>query len=281
MNRLGLIGVCGVLALLPGCKQRRAPAPEPLLCYVGGTMRPAMEKLAAMYRRETGQPVEIDYGDSGSNFIKIKVSGKGDLYVAHDPYLGPLLKQGLGAKGWNLAVLTPVIVVKRPGRQIRGLKDLARPGVRIGLTDERYSTLGHICPLIFEKAGLRAEIEKNVATRMKMGGQVANAVAIGSLDAAIVWNAVAHLRREKLEAIPIEPEYRLVPGVDAVTSATYGRIDMARVNVFIATLNSSRRPEAARAFAAFAASRRGREVFAELGFSPAEPPQPSSREARP
>ena len=97
---------------------------------------------------------------------------------------------------------------------------------------------------------------------------MANAVAMGNLDAAIVWNAVAHLR-DKLEAIPIDRQYQPAPGVHAVTSATYGRIDMSRINVFIATLTCSKRPEAARAFAEFVSSKRGLEVFAELGFSPA------------
>jgi len=154
---------------------------------------------------------------------------------------------------------------------IKGLRDLAKPGLRLGLTDENYSTLGHIAPHMFDKAGKRKEIEANVVTRTRMGGEVANAVAIGNLDATIVWNAVIHLRRGKLDAVPIEPEFLLQPGVDAVTTATFGVVDMGCIKVTIATLKCSKRLEAARAFAEYVASPQARDVFAAFGFSPAPP----------
>ncbi len=45
---------------------------------------------------------------------------------------------------------------------IQGVKDLARDGLKIGLTDQDYSTLGHICPVMFDRTGLRKEIESNI-----------------------------------------------------------------------------------------------------------------------
>ena len=37
--------------------------------------------------------------------IKIEQTGQGDLYVCHDPFLGGLMKKGLGRRGWTLAVM--------------------------------------------------------------------------------------------------------------------------------------------------------------------------------
>lgn len=272
--------VCAGLLLLWGCKKGEPTAGLPLLCYVGGTMRPAMEELVRMYESETGQPVDIDYGDSGTNLIKIQTRRRGDLYVAHDPFLGALRATGFARKGWTVAALTPVIVVPKGNpHRIEGLGDLAREDIKLGLTDADYSTLGHICPVMFDRAGLREQIERNVATRMKMGGQVANAVAVGGLDAGIVWNAVAYLRRHSLDAITINPTHLPQPDVDAVTGPTYGRIDMSHIGVFVATLTCSEQPEAARAFAEFMASARGRKVFAEHGFSPARRAQTGGSQA--
>jgi len=257
------------LCVLSGCGKGNT-GKAPLLCYVGGTMRPAMEELVRVHEKETGQEIDIDYGDSGANLIKVETSGRGDLYVGHDPFLGSLMNKGLGEKAWTVAALTPVIVVPKGNpKGIQGVKDLARDGLKIGLTDPDYSTLGHICPVMFDRTGLRKEIESNVATRMRMGGQVANAVGVGTLDAAIVWNAVAYLRSDKLDTIPISAQYQPDPEVDAVTSATFGRIDMSHVGVFIVTLKCSKQREAARAFAEFVASSRSREVFEQYGFSPA------------
>lgn len=276
MGMRGAMGAAAALAALAlaGCGEREAGQEKgkkvPLLCHVGGTMRPVLEAIAKLYEADTGQAVRFNYGDSGALMIQIEQSKRGDLYVAHDPFGGGAEKKGLADRVLTVASLTPVIVVQKGNpKGIGGLRDLAKPGVKLGLTDEKYSTLGHINPLMFEKAGLRKEIEANVATRSRMGGEVANAVGIGALDAATVWDAVAWLRRDKLDAVPIEAAYRLQPGVDAVTTATYGVIDMGTVKVTVVTLKCSRQLEAARAFAEFAASPRGRKVFDDFGFSPA------------
>ena len=263
------LSLCLILFVLGGCRKKSAEEGA-LLCYVGGTMRPAVEELVRIYEEETGRAIDLDYGDSGSNMIKVETEKRGDLYVGHDPFLGGMMSKGLAEEGWTVATLTPVIVVPKGNpKGIRDLKDLARDGIKIGLTDPNYSTLGHICPVIFDKAGLRKKTESNVATDMRMEGQVANAVGVGTLDAAIVWNAVAFLRSDKLDAVPIAPEYQPDPEIDAVTTATFGEIDMSHIAVFIVTLKCSRQPEAARAFAEFVASKRGRDVFAQFGFSPA------------
>ena len=255
-------------ALVPGCAREE---PAPLHCYVGGTMRPAMERLIRMYEQDTGRRIHLDYGDSGSNLIKAETTRQGDLYVAHDPFHGAMQKKGLTADGWAVATVTPMIAVARGNPlKIQGLKDLARPGVRVVLTDALYSTMGHVNTAMFRRAGIADAVEKNVVTRMKMGGEAANAVVLGHGDAAIVWGPVIHLRREKLQAVDIEPALRPDPKVDAVTSATFGPIDMSRIAVTVDVLESSAQPEAARAFAAFLASPRAQEVWREFGFS--DPP---------
>ncbi len=269
-----LLGLAALVpqAFLSGCSPSEPGGPEPLLCYVGGTMRPALEELAAAYEKETGQRIEIDFGDSGANLVKIQTTKKGDLNVCHDPFQGALAKQGLSLESLTIALLTPAIAVPKGNpRGIRGLEDLAKEGVRLGLTDESYSTLGHICPVMFRRAGILGRIEKNVATRMRMGGQVANAVIQGHLDAAIVWDAVIFGRRAELDMVPVDPRHLPDPVADAVTSATYGLIDMSRVRVGVDVLTCSRNPEAARKFARFLASARGRETFVAQGFTPAAP----------
>jgi molybdate transport system substrate-binding protein len=143
--------------------------------------------------------------------------------------------------------------------------------VRVVLTDAMYSTAGHVVALMLKKAGLTDEVEKNVVSRMRMGGEAANAVVLGHADAAIVWNAVVFLRREKLDAVPIEREYEPQPGVDAVTSPTFGPIDMSAIRVTVDVLKSSRRPKEAQAFAEFVASDASQGVWQRLGFSPPPP----------
>ncbi|HOX37568.1 MAG TPA: molybdate ABC transporter substrate-binding protein [Candidatus Brocadiia bacterium] len=251
------------------CRRQQGPvAAGPLRCYVGGTMRPAMEEIVKHYKQKTGVEVEIDYADSGQLLIRIEQTKQGDLYVCHDPFQAALKNKGLSRDGWTIALVTPMIGVQKGNpKGIKGLKDLGNEGVKVVLTDPQYSTVGHINAVMFRKAGAADAIEKNVITRTKGGGEAANAVGIGAADACIAWDAVLFLRSDKLEILDIEPQFRPDPVVDAVTSATFGPIDMSRAKVTIDTLKCSTQPEKAKAFAEYVASPNGAEVFARFGFT--------------
>jgi molybdate transport system substrate-binding protein len=135
------------------------------------------------------------------------------------------------------------------------------------LSHEHYSTVGHLVPAMAEKAGIKAQLEANVVSRTRGGGAAANAVMVGTADASIVWQAVAHLRRDKLDAVPIEPEYQLKKGVDAVSSATFGIIEQGRVRVTIAVVKYSKQPRQANDFAEFTASKEAAAIWKKQGFA--------------
>ena len=256
------------------CSKKSSDKPA-LLCYVGGTMRLVMTELAKRYEEKTGQKIDIHPGGSGELMIKIKQTQLGDLYVCHDPFMGQLMKEKLGVEGWTVASLTPMIAVRKDETSIKGLADLAKPGVRVGLTDATHSTAGYIAEKMLDKSGLRNEIEKNVITRTRQGTRMASFVAGGELDAAIVWDAVIHAFGDELKAVPIEPQWRPARDVDAVTSATHGRINMDYIRVTIATLKHSKNLAAATAFAEFVASEENRPLFDEYGFSPVDLSRPT------
>ena len=257
-----------------GARAGSRPAPgKPLLCYVGGTMRPVMEQLARAYEKQTRRKVEIDHAGSGELLTRIVTQKRGDLYVCHDPFQDRLARRGMSAEGWTLAVVTPTIAVRKGNpKGIRSVRDLAKPGMKLAMTDSQKSTTGWIIPRIFDKAGVREAIEKNIGPRAGGGGEAADRVAIGDVDAANVWDAVilAPDRRDKLDAVPIDPPYRAIPGVDAVTSPTGRTYDIGRIKVTMDLLTCSKQPDAARAFAEFVVANQA--VFVrDFGFSPTPP----------
>jgi len=232
-------------------------------------MRPAMEKIIKLYEKKTGARIDVDYAESGTQMIKVKETGKGDLLVVHDPFLGAAKKQGLADTGWTVARLEGEIVVPKGNpMKIAKFSDLAKPGIRLILTDSTYSTLGHVVNVMANKSGCRDKLLANVITRTKSSGEAANAVAMGNADAAIVWNAVAFLRKNKLDAMPIEAGLQPVKNVDAITSATFGAIDMSNIHVVIMSLACSKQKAAARQFAEFTASPEAAAVWVSEGFSP-------------
>jgi molybdate transport system substrate-binding protein len=272
MKRLSLVMVIlACTSLLLSDMAQAQDQTEPLLCYVGGTMRPAVEKLAEVYKAKTGEQLHLDFGDSGELFIKAEQARKGDVLIVHDPYLGAAVNKGLADQGYLVAGLTGVIVVPKGNpKGVHGIADLAKPGMRLILTDAEYSTLGHIVTVIGKKSGLSEKLDANCVTRTRSGGEAANAVALGTADAGIVWNAVAFLRKDKLDAVPIEQGFQPVAGVDTVTSATFGPMDMAKVRVTAMTLTCSKQLEKARAFAAFLASPEAAATWKDLGYTPME-----------
>ncbi len=249
-------------------------AQEALLIHVGGTMHPAIEELCKLYTAETGQKVEINKNDSGALMAAIEQTKKGDIYVAHDPFPVRMEKQGLAEKTYLVASLTPVIVVKKGNpKGIKGIQDLTRDDIKVGLTDEKYSTLGWILPVVFKKAGIDEAMGRKNVARARSGGEMANSVMVGANDAAIVWNAVAFNRKDGLDAIEIYPQFRPDAKADAISSATYGTLDISRVAVAAQILKCSKQPENARKLAELINGERGRAVFARHGFSvaPAAP----------
>lgn len=279
MNPRRVLAFAGVVlagTLLTACSesgssaQSKTPKPlKPLHCYVGGTMRPVMQKLAKLYEAKTAQKVNIDSAGSGDLLKTIQDQQFGDLYVSHDPFSDMLMARGLGLQGWTTAVVTPVIVVPKGNpKHITSVKNLARPGLKLAMTDPRKSTAGHIVGVIFDKARLRQQIEGNIVKHSQGSGQAADWVGAGDVDAAILWNASAHKRLDKLDIVPIEAACVPIPGIDTVTSATNKVYDIGRIKVTIATLKCSKQPEAATKFAEFVVA--NRSIFAaEFGFSPA------------
>jgi len=215
-------------------------------------MRPAMDIMCKLFEQETGIQVEMNYNDSGAIITAIETTGKGDACIVHDPFPADMEKKGWVDRAYTVATLTPVIAVKKGNpKAIHSLTDLLRPDVRVGLTDKLYSTGGQVAASLFQQAGIAEGMdakEKDII-RTRGSGELANAVSIGTLDAALAWNAVVFSRKDTLEAIPIQTGH------------------MPTTKVVFLTLKRSANAEAVRKFAALANSARGREIFLKLGFS--------------
>ena len=266
-----IIGIIGIVVLLFFIARFRRPtADEPLICHVGGTMRPVITKLAKMYQQKTGQAVEINSAGSGELIAHIEMHERGDVYVSHDPFLDILMQKfKMGVDGWLLAELTPVIAVRKGNpKNIQGLKDLTRDDVELILTDYKSSSLGRMLSTIFSKVDIdfgKLNETKKIHTNPK-GGYAANFVMTGNADATMVWDAVAHLRSDKLDVIRID-EHLPVPFVDAVTSATSITYKLRPMRVTAATLACSNKPAASARFLDYLASEEASKVFKEFGFT--------------
>ena len=263
-----------LLLLVAGCGMGHTE----LVCYAGPNMRTSVEALARVYKQRTGVSVHVDSDEPRRLIDRIVASRSADLFVSHDPFLAMLIARGIGVRdARTVASLTPVIAVPKGNpRNIAGLEDLARPGLRVGLTDAETSISGHIVTLMLKKAGISRQVEANVVLRAPQGRDLAAALVAGQIDAAIVWNAVVAGSCGQLEAVAIDAKFRPARNVDAIVdSASLGRLELDYVRVTVATLDCSKNPVEARSFANFLASGEGTAVFLKNGLSPPDLNRPT------
>ncbi len=216
-----------------------------------------------MYRQVSEDVVTATYGGSAVLCAQLENTGRGDILICHDPYMPWAEEKGLVDRWATVAYADLVIVVPRENpNDIQSLRDLTRPGLRVGVGDPKYSTSGVIVKNLLDNAPYGDDIRANVAKTGHGHQQRCTEVQMGSLDAGIVWNGAAHLFRDKLKAIPIPRE-----NIDAVTSATFGKTDLSNIQVTVGVTKVGADNASARQFYEFLVE--NKEIFARHGFRPA------------
>jgi molybdate transport system substrate-binding protein len=251
--------LCGHLLL----RQRHHRGDVIVLC--GGSMRAVLEDAIKEYSQVSTDTVVPSYGDSGELCVQIQHTGKGDLYLCHDPFMPWAAERGLIAKWATVGYFDIVLVVPKGNpKNIRELKDLAQPGLRLGFGDLSYSTCGILAKNVVANLDCGKEILKNVKMENKGHQERCTDVAMGTLDAAIVWAPVAKLFADKLDIITVPTD-----SVDAVTSATYGKSDLRNVKVTLGLTRSGETNPAAIRFYDYATTK-CKDIFDRRGFRLAE-----------
>jgi len=231
---------------------------RPLKVYCAAALKPAMESIAADYRRETGRGVEVEFGDSGKMLGQVTVRADADLFLpADDTYVRLAADKGLVAETVSLCRMRPVILT-RPGNPYRvaAFDDLLKPGLRVGIANPDRAAIGKVVRDHLAKQGRWDALAVRLTTQHLNVTDAANAVQLGSTDATIVWDAVA-------------ANY---PDLAVVRVA---ELDGAVGRVELALLSSAPDSAAARRFARYvAASDRGMSHFRKVGFVDLEPGPP-------
>jgi molybdate transport system substrate-binding protein len=137
-----------------------------------------------------------------------------------------------------------ILVAKGNPQNIMSLQDLARDDIRLGLGDANACAIGRQSRKVFAKNNIPwAEVEKNLAFQSMTVNELGIQIQTGSLDAVIVWDAVAnqYLDHGELVSIPA--------GQNVISTVPVG------------VLAFSRHKALARMFAEFAVSDPGRSIF--------------------
>jgi molybdate transport system substrate-binding protein len=251
-TRVPLLAMIGALSLVvpAGCAKKPAVGPpEELVILCGSSFVQPVEQLCSEFREKTGIGTTSTVAGSEDFLPLVKTTRKGDILITHDPYLDYVRDANALADHVQVGFVAPVLAVQ-PGnpKDIQSIKDLARPGLKVALTDPLYSTCGEMVFALLEKKGIKDAVMTNVGNRLTKGhSALGTYLKTQVVDAVIMWNGVAHTFQDSLEIVKTPYEY------DTET------------RVHIISLNYSKHPDALKRFMEFARTR-GPETFAAYGY---------------
>ncbi len=253
MKRIILAITLVAAVMFAGCSRKS----KELLLYCGAGIRPPAEELVETFRREHGVKIATDYAGSETLLSTIRLVRRGDLYMPGDKhYVEQAAREGMILSQRSVCYFVPTILVQKGNpKNISSLEDLLKPGVKLGLGDEKACAIGRKCKRIFAKNNIAwAEVEKNLKFQSLTVNELGMQIQATSLDAVIVWDAIAQYYSEYGEEIPILVEKNVISTVD------------------IGVLSFTKNRSLAEEFVEFAASARGRNIFRKHNYT-VEPPQ--------
>jgi len=178
---------------------------KPSLVLFGGAMlRPAIEKTLTEFEAREGCSITRVYNGCGILVGQMQAGAKPDLYFACDAqFMSQVKEKFYPALDVSLNQLV-ILVPKGNPKGVRTLKDMAKPGLRIGVGHEKQCALGQLTQQTLVQTKLQEQVMKNVVVQTPTGDLLVNQLRTGSLDAVIAYISNAVSAADVLEAHPID-----------------------------------------------------------------------------
>lgn len=228
-------------------------AQKELLVYCGITMIKPMSEIAALIEAEEKCKITITKGGSGNLLKAIKVNQVGDLYLpGSESYIKTGQKEGWVTDtvfvGHNKAAL---MVQKGNPKQIpEDLLSLANPNYYVVIGDAESGSIGRETKRILERREVYADVMANARQLTTDSKDLIKVLREKKADLVINWYATATWLENKAYVTPLPIDSRYATPKKLV----------------IGLLKTTRYPEIAKRFMAYAASDAGRAIFRKYGL---------------
>jgi molybdate transport system substrate-binding protein len=243
--------VCLALLLAIAVPTLAGPT-RPIVVFAGSAAQPPLEAAAEAFQAKTGTPVVLQLGGSGAMLNQIRLTGLGDLYIPGSPdYMEKAREFDLiEDTEVTVAYLVPAIIVAKGNPLgIRGLHDLERPGLRIGIADPNGVCVGLYAVEILEANHLTHKVRPNLRGVVESCAKAAAMIPLNQVDAVLGWREFAGWQSDAMEAIPLNAGE--VPRVAYIPAAI---------------LRHTQNRPGAKAFAAYLKSAEGQAIFEKWGY---------------
>ena len=189
-----------------------------LLLYSGAMLRPAIEETIGAFERREGCRVTRVYNGCGILVAQMKAGARPDAYFACDSsFMSEVKDHFLASRDVSLNQLV-ILVHKGNPFKIESLKDLGKPGVRVGIGHEKQCALGALTQETLAQTQLRESVMKNVVVQTPTGDLLVNQLRTKTLDAVVAYVSNAVGTGEVFEALRVD-----VPCAMAVQPVAVGK----------------------------------------------------------
>ncbi len=227
-----------------------------LVVYSGAGLIKPMEELRANFESLQGISVEVHYGSSGEIFSQVAAGQPCDVLIpGAEKYTQDALKNGWVVESTirKLVLHVPVIAVPKGNpAHITGLEDLAKPGVRVSIGDPKAPAIGRVSKKMLTDNGLWEKVTPNIRVLAPTVNQLLIYVALGQVDAAIIWEDLVTWAegKGKLEVVRIPVEKNIIMTIPTAVCTQAPHQDLAyKFNDYIS-------------------SEQGMQVWLKWGFTP-------------
>lgn len=165
---------------------------QPLIVYAAASLRRPLEALTPDFEQRVGCRVEYRFGGSEAMLNQLRLTldhQPADLYIPADESYFSGATDLVGTQ-LTLAQMQAVLLVEAAS-PISSWPDLERPGVRLALAQPDIAAIGRLTRQTFQQRGTWTDVERRLHVTPENVVQSATAVELRTVDAAIVWDAVA------------------------------------------------------------------------------------------
>ncbi len=221
---------------------------QSLQVYSGAGFSKVMDEMGQAFTEKYGAQVNFNYANTAQILSQLEINKQGDVLLCASLNDMDIAKQkGFADKYVEVAYHIPAIAVPQGNPAgITCLEDLAKPGVKLVLGDEKATAIGKKGAKIFQKSKLTS-IENNVVARTATVNEIVTKIGLKQADAGLVFEDNGFGVKD-IEVISIPEEQNV--------------IDKAPVCVLSFTKNA----EPAQAFVDFVASKEGKAIFTKHRF---------------
>ncbi len=175
-----------------------------LTVFAGSMLRPAIDETIVAFEQREGVRVTRVYNGCGILVAQMKAGQHPDAYFACDREFMNQVPD-LFPKPIDVSINELVILVQKGNPLgIEVLRDLTKPGLRVGVGHEKQCAMGWLTQNTLREGGVQLEVMENVTVQSPTGDMLVNQLRAGSLDAAVAYLSNAAGAADYLDAIPIQ-----------------------------------------------------------------------------